>query len=96
MQDEVRDKSVAFVISVGKTGGRLTADLLKAAMRRYLEHSRDADALNAAFAEYTAKTMGRSTPKKPSLLARLSHFKEVAKQMAQDRAKNREKGEMER
>ena len=40
MQDEVRDKSVAFVISVGKTGGRLTADLLKAAMRRYLEHSR--------------------------------------------------------
>ena len=58
--------------------------------------SRDADALNAAFAEYTAKTMGRSTPKKPSLLARLSHFKEVAKQMAQDRAKNREKGEMER
>lgn len=159
MQDEVRDKSVAFVISVGKTGGRLTADLLKAAMRRYLEHSRhpqthhgkqtvkqlveqgagirnieitdkniksfervarkygvdfalkkdpaegkylvffksrDADALNAAFAEYTAKTIGRSAPKKPSLLARLGHFKEVAKQMAQDRARNREKGEMER
>ena len=39
MQDEVRDKSVAFVISMGKTGGRLTADLLRAAMRRYLEHS---------------------------------------------------------
>lgn len=36
MQDEVRDKSVAFVINVGKTGGRITADLLKAAMRRYL------------------------------------------------------------
>lgn len=159
MQDEVRDRSVALVISMGKTGGRLTADLLRAAMRRYLEQSRhpqahhgkqtvkqlvkqgagvqnieitdkniksfervarkygvdfalkkdpnqgkylvffksrDADALNAAFAEYTAKTLRRSTPKKPSLLARLSHFKEVAKQMAQDRAKNREKGEMER
>ena len=40
MQDEVRDKSVAFVISVGKTGGRLTADLLRTAMRRYLEQSR--------------------------------------------------------
>ena len=39
MQDEVRDKSVAFVINVGKTGGRLTADLLKAAMRRYLGQS---------------------------------------------------------
>ena len=29
MQDEVRDKSVALAIKVGKTGGRLTADLLK-------------------------------------------------------------------
>ena len=40
MQDEVRDKSVALVIRVGKTGGRLTAGLLKWAMRRYLEQSR--------------------------------------------------------
>lgn len=159
MQDEVRDKSVALAIKVGKTGGRLTADLLKWAIRKYLAQSqnpkihhgkqsvkqlvgqgtgvksiditakniksfesvakkygvdfalkknpekgeyyvffkaRDDDAMKAAFAEYTAKTLRRSTPKKPSLLARLSHFKEVAKQMAQDRAKNREKGEMER
>ena len=159
MQDEVRDKSVALAIKVGKTGGRLTADLLKWAIRKYLAQSqnpkihhgkqsvkqlvgqgtgvksiditakniksfesvakkygvdfalkknpekgeyyvffkaRDDDAMKAAFAEYTAKTMGRTTPKKPSLLARLSHFKEVAKQMDQDRAKNREKGEMER
>ena len=35
MQDEVRDKSVALVIRVGKEGGRLTADLLKAAMLGY-------------------------------------------------------------
>ena len=159
MQDEVRDKSVALAIKVGKTGGRLTADLLKWAIRKYLAQSqnpkihhgkqsvkqlvgqgtgvksiditakniksfesvakkygvdfalkknpekgeyyvffkaRDDDAMKAAFAEYTAKTVHRSAPKKPSLLARLSHFKEVAKQMAQDRAKNREKGEMER
>ena len=159
MQEEVRDKSVALVINVGKNGGRMTASLLKWAMRQYMEQSRnphihhgkqtvkqlvrqgagvqnieitdkniksfehvankygvdfalkkdtangrylvffkarDADALNAAFAEYTAKTMHRSAPKKPSLLARLSHFKEVAKQMDQNRAKNREKGEMER
>ena len=150
---------MALVINVGKTGGRLTADMLKWAMRRYLEQSRnpkihhgkqtvkqlvkqdagvqnieitdkniksfervarkygvdfalkkapdegkylvffkgrDADVLNTAFTEYTAKTMGRSAPKKPSLLARLSHFKEVAKQMERDRARNREKGEQER
>ena len=159
MQDEVRDKSVAFVISIGKTGGRLTADLLKAAMRRYMEQSRnsrahhgkqtvkqlvkqgagvqnieitdkniksfervarkygvdfalkknpaegkylvffksrDADALNAAFAEYTAKSLHRGGRDKPSLLAQLSHFKEVVKQMTQERVRDREKGGMER
>ena len=41
MQDEVRDKSVALAIRVGKTGGRLTADLLKWAIRQYLEQSRN-------------------------------------------------------
>lgn len=156
MQDEVRDKSVALVIQTGKTGGRLTADLVKWAMRRYLEHSkaphgrqtvkqlvrqgagvqnieitdkniksfehvarkygvdfalkkdpengrylvffksRDADALNAAFAEYTAKSLHRDGRDKSSLLTQLSHFKEVVKQMTQERARDREKGGMER
>lgn len=41
MQDEVRDKSVALVVKVGKTGGRLTASMLKWAIRRYLEQSRN-------------------------------------------------------
>ncbi len=44
MQEEVRDKSVALVIKVGKTGARLTASMVKAAMRRYLEHSRNPSA----------------------------------------------------
>ena len=35
MQDEVRDKSVALVIRMGKNGGKLTADLLKWAIRQY-------------------------------------------------------------
>lgn len=35
MQDEIRDKSVALVIRVGKDGGRLTAELLKWAIRQY-------------------------------------------------------------
>lgn len=159
MQDEVRNKSVALVINVGKTGGRLTADMLKWAMRRYLEQSRnpkvhhgkqtvkqlvkqdvgvqnieitdkniksfervarkygvdfalkkdaahgkylvffkgrDADALNAAFTEYTAKSFHRGQRERPSVRERLSHFKEVAKQMLQDREKHREKGGMER
>ena len=155
MQDEVRDKSVALAIKVSKTGGRLTADLLKWAIRKYMAQSqnpkihhgkqtvkqlvkqgqgvqnieitnkniksfervakkygvdfalkkdpaegrylvffkaRDADALNAAFAEYTAKTLRRKAPEKPSVLSQLSHFKEIAKNMERDTAKNRDKG----
>ena len=154
MQEEVREKSVALVIRVGKTGGRLTADMLKWAMRRYLAQrsnpavrhgkqtvkqlvrqgagvqnieitdqnirsfervarkygvdfalkkdpvqgrylvffkARDADTLTAAFAEYTAKTMDRSK-NNPSLLATLSHFKEVVKNNVRDAEKHREKG----
>lgn len=157
MQDEVRDKSVAFVISVGKTGGRFTADLLRTAMRRYLEQSRrpqahhgkqtvkqlveqgagvrnieitdkniksfervarkygvdfalkkdpeqgrylvffkarDADALNAAFAEYTAKTLNRQRGK-PSIKKQLSHFKQLVMGQSVDREKHRGKGGIE-
>ena len=41
MQDEVRDKSVALAIKVGKTGGRLTADMLKWAIRKYMAQSQN-------------------------------------------------------
>ena len=158
MQDEVRDKSVALAIKVGKTGGKLTADLLKWAIRQYMQQSRnpnihhgkqsvkqlvkqgvgvknieitdkniksfervakkygvdfalkkdpaegkyyvffkarDQDVLNAAFAEYTAKTIHRKAPEKLSVRRQLSHFREVVKNMVQDKAKNRDKGGLE-
>jgi len=158
VQEEVRDKSVALVINIGKNGGRLTASLLKWALRRYMEQSRnprfhhgkqtvrqlvgqgagvqnieitdkniksfehvarkygvdfalkkdpgagkylvffkarDADALNAAFAEYTAKTLKRGKAK-PSLSAQLNHFKEVVKNQSRDTEKHRQKGEIDR
>ena len=41
MQDEVRDKSVALTIKVGKAGGRLTAGLLKWAIRKYLAQTQN-------------------------------------------------------
>ena len=152
MQDEVRDKSVALVIHGGKDGGRLTAELLKCAIRRYQKQAgepkhgkqsvkslvkqgagvqnievtdkniksfervarkygvdfalkkdpsegkylvffkaKDADALNAAFAEYNARTLNRAQ-KKPSLLAQLDHFKEVVKNAVQETVKNRNRG----
>ena len=155
MQDEVRDKSGALVIRVGKNGGKLTADLLKWAIRQYQRQAnepqhgkqsvkslveqgggvqnieitdkniksfervarkygvdfalkkdpsqgkylvffkaRDADALNAAFAEYTAKTLNRKRGK-PSLKKQLSHFKELVSRQSADREKHRGKGGIE-
>ena len=154
MQDEVREKSVALTIKVGKTGMRLTADLLKWAIRQYMKQAqnpktphgkqsvkqlvkqgagvqnieitdkniksfesiarkygvdfalkkdptegkylvffkaKDADALNAAFAEYTAKSLNR-VKEKPSLLGQLHTFKEMVKNLANDKVKNRDKG----
>ena len=158
MQDEVRDKSVALAITVGKHGGRLTADVLKWAIRRCMADAgnpkvphgkqtvkqlvgqgagvqnievtgrniqsfervarkygvdfalkkvpgegkylvffkgRDADALNAAFAEYTAKTIRRGKDK-PSLRRQLRRFLEVVRSGEQSREKNHEKGEIAR
>lgn len=155
MQDEVRDKSVALVIRMGKNGGKLTADLLKWAIRQYQRQAnepqhgkqsvkslvgqgdgvqnieitdkniksfervarkygvdfalkkdpaqgrylvffkaRDADALNAAFAEYTAKTLNREKGK-PSIKKQLSHFKQHVMGQSADREKHRGKGGIE-
>lgn len=154
MQEEVRDKSVALVLRVGKGGAKLTAEMLKWAIRQYQKQAnepqhgkqsvkqlvkqgagvqnieitdknvksfervarkygvdfalkkdpaqgrylvffkaRDADALNAAFAEYTAKTLNRAKGK-PSILKQLSHFKDIVK-ASPDKVKNREKGGIE-
>jgi hypothetical protein len=50
--------------------------------------ARDADALTAAFTEFTSKTMDRA--KKPSILTRLQQFKELVKSNVVDRVKNKE------
>ena len=155
MQDEVREKSVALVIHVGKDGGKLTAELLKQAIRAYRKRmhepqhgkqsvksligqgagvqnievtdknirsfervarkygvdfalkkdpaqgrylvffkARDADALNAAFAEYTAKTLKRK-PEKPSVKKQMALFKGMSQGMDAGREKKRGKGGIE-
>ncbi|MFT8889887.1 MAG: PcfB family protein [Ethanoligenens sp.] len=50
--------------------------------------ARDADALTAAFTEFTAKTVNRV--KKPSALAQLRKFTELVKNSVIDRVKHRE------
>lgn len=56
MQDEVREKSVAFVIRVGKTGGKLTASMLKYAIEQYLEQQRN---LRAPHGKQSVKSLVR-------------------------------------
>lgn len=155
VQEDVRDKSVAFVIHAGRDGGKLTVELLKQAIRQYqkqagrprhgkqsikslvgqgagvqnieitdknirsFEHTarkygvdyavkkdvscgkylvffkaRDADALNAAFADYTAETLKRQK-KKPSVRKQLAGFRQAEQELGAGREKNREKGGME-
>ena len=53
-----------------------------------------ADALTAAFKEYTKKGLTRST--RPSLLIQLHKFKELAQSLGRDRVKNKEHGGPER
>ena len=53
-----------------------------------------ADALTAAFQEYTNKDLRRS--KKPSLVAQLRKFKELVKSISKDRVRNKEHGGPER
>ena len=156
MQDEVREKSVAFVIRTGRAAAKLTEEMLKWAVRQYQKKDRgqshacgkqsvkwlvmdgrgvksvvitgkgirsfentarkygiryaakkgpekgqytvffragDEDALNAAFAEYTAKALGRGR-RKPSLLKQLAEFKDAAAKDAPVRKKSREMPEL--
>lgn len=53
-----------------------------------------ADAVTAAFKEYTRKDLIRT--KRPSLLAQLNKFKELAQTLGRDRVKNKEHGGPER
>lgn len=50
--------------------------------------SGDMDAMTAAFKEYTAKQLDRE--KRPSVLAKLQHFKEMLKSAVVDRTKKKE------
>lgn len=51
--------------------------------------ARDADALTAAFTEFTAKTVRKA--EKPSVLAQLKKFTELVKNAVTDKVKNRNK-----
>jgi len=54
--------------------------------------ARDADAMTAAFKEFTAKAVKRTGPEKPSLLNALKQAKELAAKLVVDKVKNKDRG----
>jgi len=54
--------------------------------------SKDADALTAAFKEFTAKTVNRTGPEKPSLLDAIKQMKELAASLVTDKVKHKDRG----
>ena len=53
---------------------------------------RDADAMTAAFKEYSAKQLKRSTPDKPSVIENLNNLMEKVKNQVLDKTKNKDRG----
>ena len=52
--------------------------------------SRDADALTAAFAEYSGKVVKRQSQEKPSVRGQLAQLQEVVRKMAQSFSRNKQ------
>ena len=52
--------------------------------------SRDADALTAAFAEYSGKVVKRQSQEKPSVRGQLAQLQEVVRKMAQSLSRNKQ------
>ena len=70
------------------------ANTIEVSGRTVYFKANQADALTAAFKEYTKKDLTRST--RPSLLTQLHKFKELAQSLGRDRVKNKEHGGPER
>ena len=93
---EITDKNIKSFERVARKYGVDFALKKDPAQGRYLVFfkARDSDALNAAFAEYTAKTLNREKGK-PSIKKQLSHFKQLVMGQSVDREKHRGKGGIE-
>lgn len=92
---EIADPQIRAFDAVARKYGLDFAVKRDPASKKYLVFfkARDADAMTAAFSEFTQKSVKRKA-RKPSLLAQLSKFKELAKEQNIDREKNRSRGEL--
>ncbi len=104
MQEELEQRTVSVSIQAAKLSGRVLRAAIAAVLQKMEQadppkwtvyfKANQADALTAAFKEYTKKDLTRST--RPSLLIQLHKFKELAQSLGRDRVKNKEHGGPER
>ena len=87
---EVTDRNIGSFQKIARKYGIDFAPYKAKGQDRYLVFfkSQDADAMTAAFKEYTAKTMKQHS--RPSVLAKLARFKEMLQSMGIHREKKKE------
>ena len=87
---EVTDRNIGSFQKIARKYGIDFAPYKAKGQDRYLVFfkSQDADAMTAAFKEYTAKTMKQHS--RPSVLAKLAQFKEMLQSMGIHREKKKE------
>ena len=87
---EVTDKNIGSFSKIAQKYGIDFAPFKAKGQDRYLVFfkAQDTDAMTAAFKEYTEKTIKKE--RKPSILAKLAHFKSLIKFAVVDRTKKKE------
>ena len=87
---EVTDKNIGSFTKIARKYGIDFAPFKAKGQDRYLVFfkAQDTDAMTAAFKEYTEKTIKKE--RKPSILAKLAHFKSLIKSAVVDRTKKKE------
>lgn len=87
---EVTDQNIGSFKKIARKYGIDFAPYKARGQDRYLIFfkAQDADAMTAAFKEYTAKTVKQHS--RPSVLAKLAHFKELMQSMGVNREKKKE------
>ena len=87
---EVIDKNIGSFSKIARKYGIDFAPFKAKGQDRYLVFfkAQDTDAMTAAFKEYTEKTIKKE--RKPSILAKLAHFKRLIKSAVVDRTKKKE------
>lgn len=87
---EVTDQNIGSFTRIARKYGIDFAPFKAKDQGRYLVFfkSQDADAMTAAFKEYTAQTVKKHS--RPSVLAKLEHFKALIQSAAVDRTKKKE------